>query len=244
MKKSVFHSIIFLISFLLLQSGCKKIDNNEADATIYVKEYKTETPIANAMVLITRGRPGSGVGSSVVDTLFTDSNGKAGYGKTLDAKYMYYAEAYKETYFDTHSNQVSVTLGKKNFKTTIYMYAYSYVKLHVKNVNPVNQFDLIYISTYCYNFYLQGMNIDTTFLYCDYGFEFMGNFNYNDAFSYIKNNTNQTYYFSYTPPPPQLASSCKKRLKFSRCSILLVMTVNNSLKYSYFDSVSQTDFIS
>jgi hypothetical protein len=49
---------------------------------------------------------------------------------------MYYAVAYKEKYFDTYNQQVSVTLGQKNFNTTIFMYAHNYVKLHVKNVNP------------------------------------------------------------------------------------------------------------
>lgn len=196
------HSLCILLAVTaLLLPGCKKNDNNEADATIYVKQYKTETPIANAMVLITRGRPGSGVGGTVVDTLFTDSNGKVNYNKTLDEKYMYYAEAYKDTYFDTHNNQVSVTLGKKNFKTTIYMYAYSYVKLHVKNVNPVDQFDLIKFNSGCYTYALQGI-IDTTFIWCDNcNCAWFGGYDYEGGAFIVKNGLNTTQHFTYIPPP-------------------------------------------
>ena len=194
----------FLILFFVITvfAGCKKVKNNEADATIYVKQYKTGTPIANAKILITRGRPGSGIGSSIVDSLFTDSNGKASYKKTLDEDYMYYAEAYKENYFDTHNQQVSVSLGEKDFKTTIYMYAHSYVKLHVKNVSPFNQYDVIVISTHCYNFGLQGMAIDTSFLFCDYGYEFMGDFeNYGYGFTSTKNNNDSNLIYYFIPPP-------------------------------------------
>lgn len=193
--------ILLLILLAVSFSTCKKVKNNEIDATIYVKQYGTNTPIANAEVLITRGKPGSGIGSTVVESIFTDANGKAIYDKTVDKNYMYYAEAYKDKYFNTHDQQVSLSRGEKNFETTIYMYAYSYVKLHVKNVSPFDQYDWISISTYCYNFYLQGMAIDTTFLYCDDQNEFMGDYHYNDAFYVKKNNITSTFNFSYTPTP-------------------------------------------
>jgi hypothetical protein len=193
---------IFYLSVIISLFSCQKVKNDEVDATIYVKQYKTATPIANAMVLITRGRPGSGVGSAVVDTLYTDASGKAVYNKKIDDNYMYYAEAYKENYFDTRNSQASVTSGKKDFKTTIFMYAHSFVKLHVKNVNPYNQFDNIRISTSCLNFTLQGMVIDTSFLFCDYGYEFMGDFpNYGYGFNVTKNNiVNRLVYYFVTPP--------------------------------------------
>ncbi|HNR18702.1 MAG TPA: hypothetical protein PKN75_07245 [Bacteroidia bacterium] len=193
--------LLIAILTTLCFTSCKKVKNNQADATIYVKQYKTNAPIANAKILITRGKPGSGFGTAIVDSLYTDANGCASYKKTLDEDYMYYSEAYKEKYFDTRNQQVSVTLGQKNFNTTIFMYAHSYVKLHVKNVNPVNQFDLFQVSTYCNHWYFQGMSVDTTFLYCDYGYEFMGDFNYDDACGRTKNNIDSIIYFSYTPLP-------------------------------------------
>ncbi|MBA3285809.1 MAG: hypothetical protein H0U27_12225 [Nitrosopumilus sp.] len=168
-----------------------------------MKQYKTNTPIANALVLITRGAPGSGIGSSIVDTLITDEFGRVEYNKNVDENYMYYAEAYKEGYFDTRNSQVSVTPGKKNFTTTIYMYAHSWVKLHVKNVNPYDQFDLIQLSSYCHpNLYFQGLNIDTTFLYCGHAYEWMGDFeNYAYLALVTKNNQSFTIPYSFVPIP-------------------------------------------
>ena len=194
----------FLILFFVITvfAGCKKVKNNEADATIYVKQYKTGTPIANAKILITRGRPGSGIGSSIVDSLFTDSNGKASYKKTLDEDYMYYAEAYKEKYFDTHNQQVSVSLGEKDFKTTIYMYAHSYVKLHVKNVSPFNQYDSLESSIFCgNNTFIQGFTIDTVFLVCDNDYKFLGDFdNYGFNYTVTKNSIANTSIIYFIPP--------------------------------------------
>ncbi|MGI8893607.1 MAG: hypothetical protein ACR2GN_09140, partial [Bacteroidia bacterium] len=173
---------IILISYIIIGlSSCKKVKNDQIQAGIYVKQYKTNTPLANAMILITRGVPGSGVGTQVVDTLYTDANGRAAYNKKVDENYMYYAEAYKEGYFDTRNSQVSVTPGKKNFTTTIYMYAHSWVKLHVKNVNPYDQFDLLRISTSFYYWNFSGVSVDSIILYADYGYEFMADFNYIDA---------------------------------------------------------------
>jgi hypothetical protein len=193
---------IFSFSIVVF-AGCRKVKDNEIDATIYVKQYKTNAPIANAKILITRGTPSSGIGSTVVDTLFTDSNGKAIYDQAVDRDYMYYAEAYKDNYFDTHNQQVSVTRGEKKFKTTIFMYAYSYVKLHVKNTNPFDQFDLIQLSSHCpSNLFFQGLNIDTTFLYCDYDYKWMAGFPQYSYSAYItKNNQAFTVPYSFITHP-------------------------------------------
>ncbi len=193
---------IILISYIIIGlSSCKKVKNDQIQAGIYVKQYKTNTPLANAMILITRGVPGSGVGTQVVDTLYTDANGRAANNNKVDENYMYYAEAYKEGYFDTRNSQVSVTPGKKNFTTTIYMYAHSWVKLHVKNVNPYDQFDLLRISTSFYYWNFSGVSVDSIILYADYGYEFMADFNYIDACVSTKNSIDSTIIFTYTPIP-------------------------------------------
>jgi hypothetical protein len=151
-------------------------------------------------VLITRGRAGSGIGSSEVATLYTDASGKTEYNtKDADEDYMYYAEAYKDTYFDTHTQQVSVTRGEKNFSTTIYMYAYSYVKLHVKNVNPFNQFDVINIKSFCGSKDIVGATVDTTLLWCvDCDCKWFGNYYYEYSLGITRNNITQKIYFSFT----------------------------------------------
>lgn len=197
---------LLVIPFFLLLSifliSCKKISQHKIDATIYVKEYKTEKPLVNAKVVITKGRSGSGIGTSEVTTLYTDAFGKVEYNtKDADEDYMYYAEAYKDTYFDTHNQQVSVTPGVKNFSATIYMYAESYVKLHVKNVNPFNQFDLIKFNSGCYTYTFQGF-IDTTFLWCDNcNCAWFANYNFSGGAFVTKDNISSNPHFSFTPPP-------------------------------------------
>jgi hypothetical protein len=196
---------IILVTLLITGlSSCKKdVKHDQIQAGIFVKQYKTNTPIANAMVLITRGVPGSGVGTQIVDTLYTDANGRAAYNEKVDENYMYYAEAYKEGYFSTHNNQAGVTPGKKDFTTTIFMYAHSWVKLHVKNVNPYDQFDKIHLSSYCHpNLKFFGTAVDTTFLYCDYDYEWMGDFeNYAYLALVTKNNLTFTVPYSFVPIP-------------------------------------------
>ena len=142
-----------------------------------------------------------------METLYTDNEGKVDYNSNnADKDYMYYAEACKDKYFDTHNNQVSVTRGEKNFETTIFMYAESYVKLHVKNVHPFNQIDLITIDTYCQNlqyaYQLQGINIDTSFVWCiDCDCRWFGNYNYDAAFTFRKNNIDSTLLYHFIPIP-------------------------------------------
>lgn len=195
-----------VIGILLLILGfisCKKMKQDEINATIYVKQYKTGLPIANARVVITKGGAGSGVGSIEVETLYTNSEGKVDYNRTnADDGYMYYAEAYKDRYFDTHNQQMSLIRGEKNFETSIFMYAESYVKLHVKNMNPFNQYDLFEISTFCKHWYFQGVTIDSTILFCDYGNRFMGNFE-NYAYSAIikKHAIDSVLHLSFIPSP-------------------------------------------
>lgn len=193
-------SLVFIFSLVSLLS-CKKISNNKIDACIYVKQYKTETPIPNAEVQILRGKPGLGYGSEVIETVYTNANGKATYKAKGDKDYFYFADAHKENYSDI-DEQVILTTGERNFNTTIFKYANSYVKLHVKNVHPVNNLDLIQLSSFCLsNFYLSGPNIDTTLLYCDNGYNFLGSFDYSYSYTVTKNNISVNFPFSFRPIP-------------------------------------------
>ena len=198
--------IILLILIITALTSCKKdkdkLSGNAIQAGIYVKQYKTETPIANAMILITRGAPHIGFGTTILDTLYTDANGRVAYNKVVDQNYLYFAEAYKEGFFDTHNAQVLVTPGEKNFTTTIFMYAHSWVKLHVKNVNPYDQFDYITIQSFCNTFYLQGISIDSTFLWCFHCHcKWKADFDYEIALGVTKNQSLNTIHLAFTPPP-------------------------------------------
>ncbi|HRC32537.1 MAG TPA: hypothetical protein PK736_03745 [Bacteroidia bacterium] len=166
------------------------------DATMYIKEYKTEKPIPYATVNIVRGLNSP----QIIKTVTTDENGKAIYCDDVDADYDYYFEAVADNYVDVFQI-VPLRNGVRNYEATLYKYASSYVKLHIINVNPFNQYDLLQFSTACSNF-IQGANVDTVFLFCDNGNEFMGNFElYNYHCIANKNGIDSTIYFSFIPPP-------------------------------------------
>nr|MBK9653471.1 hypothetical protein [Bacteroidota bacterium] len=171
------------------------------DAKIKVVEYKTEKPIPYATVIITRGKPSSGIGTQQVTTLTTNENGEVLYNEKIDKEYFYYAQAKVDKYIDNNAQNVLVP-GERCQDVTLELYAESYVKLHVKNVNPFNMYDVIKFGIGCTAVSLQGSSIDSTFLFCDYGFAFMGNFElYNYACISTKNNIDSAIYFSFLPKP-------------------------------------------
>ncbi len=147
--------------------GCKRVSNNEIDATIFIKEFKTDIPIPNAKVTILRGKPLTGYGTQAVKELTSDADGKVLFNEEVDKAYDYFAEAEKDDLYPDH-RQVILTRGKKCFETTLVKYVNGYVRVHLVNKFPFNQSDIFEHSTYCpgINKYI-GVNIDTTFLLCD-----------------------------------------------------------------------------
>lgn len=191
-----------IISFcLIFLISCKKISNNKIDATIYVKEFKSETPIVNAEVQILRGKPNLGYGTELVETIYTDNDGKAIYKTKVDKNYNYYAFAKPDNYYND-DDQVIISRGKRDFNTTIYKYAKAYVKLHLINNSPINQFDLIHLQSSCYSYNFQGQNTDTTILWCDEcSCDFWGGYSYNSGCWITKNNITTNLHYSFTPIP-------------------------------------------
>ncbi|MBK9477971.1 MAG: hypothetical protein IPP56_07600 [Bacteroidetes bacterium] len=190
-----------LVLCLFLISSCKKISNSKIDACIYVKQYKTETPIANAEVQILRGKPGTGYGTELVETVYTNDDGKATYKTKVDKNYNYYAFSRIDNYYN-EGDQVNLERGKRNFETTIYKYANAYVKLHIKNTHPFNQFDLVQLTSFCHAYNLQGIDLDTTILWCmDCNCSFFGNYTYNSACLVTRNNLQSNFNYSFIPTP-------------------------------------------
>jgi len=190
-----------LVLCLFLISSCKKISNSKIDACIYVKQYKTETPIANAEVQILRGKPGTGYGTELVETVYTNDDGKATYKTKVDKNYNYYAFSRIDNYYN-EGDQVNLERGKRNFETTIYKYANAYVKLHIKNIHPFNQYDLFTVGSFCYSYNYQGLNIDTTFLWCqDCNCAWLGGYHIDTGYEVTRNGIKTPYYFSFDPMP-------------------------------------------
>ena len=67
----------------------------------------------------------------------------------------------------------------------------------------LTRFDLIQLQSYCHpNLGFQGINIETTFLYCDYDYFWMGYFpNYAYSALVTKNNQSFTVPYSFIPIP-------------------------------------------
>ena len=193
-------NLVFIFSLVSLLS-CKKISNNKIDACIYVKQFKTETPIPNAEVQILRGKPGLGYGTEVVETVYTDADGMATYKTKVDKDYSYYAFSRLDGYYN-EDNQVVLTRGERNFETTIFKYANAYVKLHIKNVNPYNQYDLFTAGSFCKTYNYQGLHVDTSFLWCLYcNCAWLGDIQINAAYEVTRNGNTITNYFSFVPVP-------------------------------------------
>lgn len=193
-------NLVFIFSLISLLS-CKKISNNKIDACIYVKQYKTETPIPNAEVQILRGKPGLGYGTEVVETVYTDADGMAIYKTKVDKDYSYYAFSRLDGYYN-EDDQVVLSRGERNFKTTIFKYANAYVKLHIKNMNPFDQYDLFAVGSFCNTYYYHGSNIDTSFLWClDCHCAWLGGFKINTGYEVTRNGNMFTNHFSMEPVP-------------------------------------------
>nr|MBK9652248.1 hypothetical protein [Bacteroidota bacterium] len=195
MIKHTRNHICFFAIFCFLFSSCRKVKRDEIKVTIYVKEFKTEKPIANALVSITRGDVYGG--TDLVTTLTTNENGEAFYDEIVGFDDIYYCQARKDGFID-ENQQAPLSQGKKNQKQLLTLYAESYVKVHLKNVNPFNQYDLLEFGNGCAG-QVQGLYIDTTFLFCDNNYFFRGNFEYSYHYIVTKNTLETRYDFPFTP---------------------------------------------
>nr|MBK9653277.1 hypothetical protein [Bacteroidota bacterium] len=135
MNKSTYNLFLLCLgSIFFACASCKRVSNNEIDATIFIKEFKTDIPIPNAKVTILRGKPLTGYGTQAVKELTSDADGKVLFNEEVDKAYDYFAEAEKDDLYPDH-RQVILTRGKKCFETTISKYVCGYVKVGVIDKN-------------------------------------------------------------------------------------------------------------
>ena len=114
--------------------------------------------------------------------------------------FIYNCQARKDGYID-ENQQSPISAGKKNQTQTLILYAESYVKLHVKNVNPFNQSDLIRFNSSCYSYTIAG-DADTTFLWCDACLcSWYGNYKHAGGAFITKNGKDSTQHFNFETIP-------------------------------------------
>ena len=136
--------------------ACKKdpITNSITTNWGYVKEFYTQKPIPNAMVVVYGKNPMW----AVQDTLYTDSNGRYEFDYV---KYLAELDATAPGYIPNRMFTQDELVG--SFNRTIYLYQPAEMILHVKNVNPFDESDYINLTDFFSPFiYLYGTSVDTT----------------------------------------------------------------------------------
>jgi hypothetical protein len=150
-------NLIILLALVIQMQACKKdtpIGSVETTNWGYVKEFYTQKPIPNAMIVVYGKNPMW----AVQDTLYTDSNGRYEFGYV---KYLAELDATAPGYIPNRMFTQDELVGR--FNRTIYLYQPAEMILHVKNVNPFNQYDYINLTDFFAPFiYLYGTNVDTT----------------------------------------------------------------------------------
>jgi hypothetical protein len=147
MKKYFF----VLVSFSFLMVQCRKDDTYLGDHTIaegIITEEGTGKPVANVQMRLRRCTY-QVLGSSsceMFDTTRTDAKGffKFDFKHEQDYQYEVRAAPDAEKYL-VKNNDAPLEKGRYSNKINLILSPYSWVKLTVKNVNPVNQLDTIRI---------------------------------------------------------------------------------------------------
>jgi hypothetical protein len=171
MKKHIF---VLLVPLLFSMASCerKPLNRTFIDVRGQVLEIVTQKPIANALVAIYE-EGGEFLGSSwtrLLDSTRTDANGFYRFNKPdLDngSTFTLSAVAKKYYVFDAISNRTNFETGKVVTNCNLILEPYAWIKVHVKNVNPFDENDLILLDqlvspwggTHSY----LGMRVDTTY---------------------------------------------------------------------------------
>jgi hypothetical protein len=143
MKKYFF----VLVSFSFLMVQCRKDANNYIKVSGKVLEFGTNKPIANAKVGI-YSEGGAFLGttwSNLVDTTRTDANGFYSIEKQgIDNGSSFYVSAAANKYY-TYDPTKYVATGQDVMNNDIVLDPFAWIKVHVKNVNPLNDRDSIFL---------------------------------------------------------------------------------------------------
>ncbi len=137
------------IAFSLLISISSCDDNEPVTLTEtivkgIVKDAGKGTPLENATVVLIKQEWSvqSGGFSSIEDTIRTDINGAYEFRFRENRSYDYYISAYKDGYWELSSPALVPESYQENIMD-VHIYPYAWLKLHVKNINPFDDNDLL-----------------------------------------------------------------------------------------------------
>jgi len=174
MIKNHYYFSLLLILFTSF-SSCQKIkaelkgkkkQGNHITVDVFVIDESTSLPIRNAKVVVLESYSLS-ISGQAIAAHYTDSKGKVHLDFEGKDHYLYAAVALKDFYSDNVGSGNILDRGDKKAKTTILLRPKGFVKLHVKNIQPHDETDLISFGSFCPSFYgsFNSMTLDTVILY-------------------------------------------------------------------------------
>ena len=163
---SIKNSLLLLCMVLLIVSGCFKQDPAISENITWkgrVLERGSNKPLSKAKVYLYRKTSsgfdplggGSGAGA-LIDSFYTANDGSFSFTYFSDIAYSYSLKGVADGYYLGESEG---TLGtRKDPRTDILLDPMAWIKFHVKNVNPFDDYDEILINNFKP---IYGMSIDT-----------------------------------------------------------------------------------
>jgi hypothetical protein len=188
--KKIFQFLAIFLTISLL-SSCHALNSNFTRIEGKVVDMGSGKGIAGATVVIyecVSGGLGGGRFCEPIDSVFTDKDGNYKYENATSDASSFDLRAFKKNH--TLDVSIGATTGEKHKNKNLSLKAHAWIKFHVKNVNPFNEYDKI-IAPGAFgggvNYVFYGKNIDTTYILG--GNEYGGNKKNHISWFINKNNT-------------------------------------------------------
>ena len=137
------------ILIILTSFSCRK-DTPMTDVSGTIKAYGTESPIANARVYLTDCISLGGLGGVdcgvTKDSMLSDANGNYEFNFQADDGHFYWINVKAEGYYKGSST--TNVLEDRITTLDVTLDPEAWLKLHVKNVNPVDESDKVRYNVY------------------------------------------------------------------------------------------------
>jgi hypothetical protein len=192
-KHGLFLFVLFIATITLGGSCCKK-DNSHTTVEGFVINETNNAAVADAVVMLMARNPACfSCASGVVQTYKADSKGKFSFEFEADKDLIYTVGANKQNYYANETG-MNINNGEKNKSVFVRIKPYGFLKIHAKNTQPFDDYDLFELPSSCTVTYASGSNVDTVLVYCQYcGCPVLGN-QYNDIYYWItKNGVKKNY---------------------------------------------------
>ncbi len=167
--KQIFY--LFFLSFIATASSCEK-ESGPTTANGTVLDKTTNTPVADAEVGLFEKEPGlfANLGAELLQTKYSDANGKCSFDFIARKGYVYYLQAIKDQYFNDQSNNISYlhdTGGETD--VTVYLQPEAFLQVHVIDKEPYFDNSEFRGNLYGGSIQIYGYMLDTTFIGKVYG---------------------------------------------------------------------------